>query len=173
MKKLGIQGRKVLKICHLCLAGLWLGGAVTLNMMMLELGPAESGPQLNGYDLARMFVDDYVITPAALGCLVSGLLIAWLTPWGFFKHRWVSVKLILTLVCILVGTFILGPMVNDQPQLSQDLGLAALYNQDYASNCFGALLGGMALVAMIVFMTVISVVKPWQKKPRPDKTDPH
>ncbi|MDR1242739.1 MAG: SirB2 family protein [Deltaproteobacteria bacterium] len=166
MKTLGVQGRKVLKICHLCLAGIWLGGAVTLNIMVLELGPAESGPQLNGYDLARMFVDDYVITPAALGCLLSGLLIGWLTPWGFFKHRWVTVKLILTIVCILVGTFALGPMINDQPALSLEQGLAALRNPVYASNISGALLGGIALVLMIIFMTVISVLKPWQKKNR-------
>jgi hypothetical protein len=166
MKKLGIRNRMVLKICHLTLAGLWVGGAVTLNLMMLALEPAETGQQLYGYDLARMFVDDCIIVPAALGCLASGFLISWLTPWGFFRHRWVTVKWILTVACILIGTFILGPPVNDQPAISGSMGLAALRDPAYAANHLSTVLGGMVLILSIVFMVAISVLKPWQKKNR-------
>jgi hypothetical protein len=155
-----------LKTCHLFLAGLWVGGAVTLNLMVLALGPAESGQQLYGYDLARMFVDDYIIIPAAMGCLASGFLISWLTPWGFFRHRWITVKWVLTVACILIGTFILGPPVNDQPSISGNMGLAALSDPTYVANRLGTLLGGLVLILTIVFMTAVSVLKPWQKKNR-------
>ncbi|MDR2050870.1 MAG: hypothetical protein LBQ63_03770 [Deltaproteobacteria bacterium] len=163
MKKLGMRGRKGLKIVHLILAGLWLGGAVTLNLMVLALGPAETGPELYGYDLARRFVDDFVIVPAAMGCLVSGFLISWLTPWGFFRHRWVTVKWALTVACILIGVIVLGPPVNEQAGISETLGLLAPDNAEYAANRLSTLLGGLALILAILFMLVISVLKPWQK----------
>jgi hypothetical protein len=155
-----------LKICHLLLAGLWIGGAVTLNLMLLIMEPAESGQQLYGYDLARKFVDDCIIVPAAMGCLASGLLISWLTPWGFFKHRWVTVKWILTVSCILIGIFILGPPVDVQPEFSGILGLEALDDPEYAANQTSTLIGGLALILIILFMLAVSVLKPWQKKNR-------
>jgi hypothetical protein len=42
MKKPGIRNRTALKICHLSLAGIWIGGAVTLNLMLPALEPAGS-----------------------------------------------------------------------------------------------------------------------------------
>ncbi|MDR2745503.1 MAG: hypothetical protein LBB66_09990 [Desulfovibrio sp.] len=164
MKKPGVRGRTALKICHISLAGLWVGGAVTLNLMLLALGPAETGQQLYGYDLARKFVDDYIIVPGAMGCLASGLLISWLTPWGFFRHRWITVKWVLTVACILIGIAVLGPLVNDQPAISGNMGLAALRDPTYAANHLGTLIGGLALILTILFMLAVSVLKPWQKK---------
>jgi hypothetical protein len=153
-----------LKILHLILVGLWLGGAVTLNLMVFALGPAESGLQLYGYDLACRFVDNAIIVPAALGCLASGLLLSWLTPWGFFKHSWISVKWALTVTCIVIGIVVLGPPVESQPAISGTLGLGALDNAAYAANRTGTLVGGSALILTLLFLLVISVLKPWQKQ---------
>ncbi|MDR0882717.1 MAG: hypothetical protein LBP55_09295 [Candidatus Adiutrix sp.] len=164
MKKFGVSGQRILKIFHLIMASLWVGGAVALNAMTLALGPGQSGAELLGYDLARKFVDDLIIIPGAMGCLVSGLLISWLTPWGFFKHRWVLVKWILTVGCILFGTFILGPMINDQPPITTELGLQALSDPAYLTNRSNNLLWGGLQVLVIFFMVAISVLKPWKGK---------
>lgn len=164
MKKCGARGQRVLKIIHLITASLWVGGAVTLLLMGLWLGPAQSGLELLGYDLARKFVDDLIIIPGALGCLFSGLLISWLTPWGFFRHRWVTVKWILTIACILFGTFYLGPIINTQPLTSRELGLAAAHDPLYTSRHFNNAVGGAVQVVLILFLVAVSVLKPWKKK---------
>ncbi|UQZ88606.1 hypothetical protein C4J81_05050 [Deltaproteobacteria bacterium Smac51] len=163
MGKLNARGQRVLKILHLITAGLWVGGAVALNLMNASLGPGQSGAELFGYDMARKFVDDFIIIPGAMGCLLTGLFISWLTPWGFFKHSWVTVKWILTVTCILFGTFILGPMINGQPPISEALGLEALADPVYQANRNNnQLLGGLQLLA-IFFMVAISTLKPWKK----------
>lgn len=166
MGKLDPRGRRVLKIFHLACAGLWIGGAAGLSLMVAALGPAQSGAELLGYDLARKFVDDFVIIPGAVGCLFSGLLISLLTPWGFFRHPWVAVKWILTVACILYGTFVLGPMINGQPGISGALGLTALADPIYLANRGNSLLGGALQLLAIFFMLVISVIKPWKKARR-------
>jgi len=164
MKPFGARGQRVLKIIHLITASLWVGGAVTLLLTGLWLGPAESGPELFGYDLARKFVDDLIVIPGAMGCLFSGLLISWLTPWGFFRHPWVAVKWILTIACILFGTFYLGPIINTQPLTSRELGLAATHDPLYIQRHFSNALGGGIQVLVIIFMVAVSVLKPWKKK---------
>ena len=164
MKKLGARGQRILKIIHLVMAGAWLGGAFALNLMLGALGPAQSGPELLGYDLARQFVDDYVIIPGALGCLFSGLLISLFTPWGFFKRHWVTVKWVLTVACILFGTFYLGPRCDGQPILSLTRGLAANADPLYLANRLENMIGGWSQMAVLVFMVIISVIKPWRSK---------
>ncbi len=163
MGNLNARGQRILKIFHLICAGLWIGGAVALSLMIAALGPALSGAELLGYDVARKFVDDLIIIPGAMGCLLSGLLISVFTPWGFFKHRWVTVKWILTVACILFGTFVLGPMVNGQPPISLALGLEALTDPVYMANRDRNLLWGGLQVLLIFFMVAISVLKPWKK----------
>jgi hypothetical protein len=164
MKKFGSRGQRILKIIHLVLAGLWLGGGLALNLMVAVLGPGQSGGELLGYDLARKFVDDFIIIPGANGCLLSGLLISLFTPWGFFRHRWVAVKWLLTVTCILFGTFYLGPRVNGQPLLSLDLGLAAAADPVYLANRLESMAGGWVQTVILVFMVTISVLKPWKKR---------
>ena len=164
MKKFGARGQRILKIIHLLLVGLWLGGALALNLMLAALGPGWSGGELLGYDLARKFVDDFVIIPGALGCLLSGLLISLFTPWGFFRHRWVAVKWILTVACIIFGTFYLGPRINGQPPLSLALGLAAASDPVYLANRLANMVGGWGQMAVLIFMVAISVLKPWKKR---------
>lgn len=163
MKKFGANGQKTLKIIHLILAGMWVGGSLGLILMIACLGPAQSGGELYGYDLACKFVDDYLIIPGAMGCLLSGLLISLFTPWGFFKHRWVTVKWVLTVACILFGTFYLGPMVNGRPLVSEALGLEALRDPAYASAQSRNFFGGLFQFAAILFMVAISTIKPWRK----------
>ena len=164
MKKFGARGQRILKIIHLVTAGLWIGGALSLNLMLIMLGPGQSGAELQGYDLARKFIDDLIIIPGAMGCLLTGLMISWLTPWGFFKHRWVAVKWVLTVGCILFGTFYLGPRINGQPPISEALGLMALDDPVYLANRSQNILAGLLQVGLIFFMVAISTLKPWKKK---------
>ncbi len=167
MRKFGSRGQKILKIFHLVTAGLWIDGAVSLNLMLAALSPGPGGPEPLGFDLARKFIDDFIIIPGAMGCLISGLLISWLTPWGFFRHRWVAVKWILTVGCIFFGTFYLGPRVNGQPLISSALGSAALTDPVYLANRSANIAGGFLQLLLILFMTAISVLKPWKKASKP------
>ena len=164
MQKAGRTGQKILKIIHIFFAGLWIGGAIALWLMVLCLPDVHAGEELYGYAMSVKFLDDLIIVPGALGTLVSGVIVSVCTGWGFFKHPFVIVKLVLTVVCIFVGIVVLGPTVNGQPPLIQELGILALEEETFAANRMFCLLGGGVQLLAILFMLSISTLKPWGRR---------
>jgi hypothetical protein len=165
MKQLGAKGMKWLKGAHLTLAGGWLGAAVCMLLVLnvKSAAPAD-GQQLFAFNSAVKLIDDFIVIPCAIGSLTTGLLYGLFTPWGFFRHRWVTVKWAVTVSAILFGTFFLGPWVNEFTAISGTLGLEALGDGRYIAarrlnNSFG-----MIQVAVLLITMFISVLKPWKKK---------
>jgi flagellar biosynthesis protein FliQ len=133
-------------------------------MLLLFVSSPANGDELHGINTALKLIDDFVIIPAAIGSLITGLLISLLTHWGFFKHHWVTVKWVVTVVAILSGTFLLGPWLNGMEAISATERLAALENPTYRFNQqMLAIVGSMQPVALI-FLIILSLFKPWMKK---------
>jgi hypothetical protein len=163
MKKLSARGQKWLKAIHLFFAAMWTGAAVCLMLQQYFLDPGD-GPALYGVLVSLKFIDDFVIIPGAMGLLLTGLNYSIWTNWGWFRHRWITVKWCITVYGIIFGTFWLGPWLNALPPLAQSAGLSAstaplvLHNR-------AMLLGFGTFQALTIFFAVfISVLKPWKKK---------
>jgi putative copper export protein len=163
LKPLSVTGTKWLKIVHLLLAALWVGGAFALVLMQYGLAAGDRG-MLHGIDTSMKFVDDFVVIPAAIGTALTGLIYALKTQWGFFRHRWVTVKWIITVAGLVVGTLWLGPWLNAMPPISAALGLDALSDPAYV--WFKRQNGwvGVVQVAALVFALGLSVLKPWERR---------
>ena len=163
--RFNLTGKRWLKMGHIFMAGLWIAGAVALLMMQTMLTAGSDGEHY-GIDRALKFIDDFIIIPGAMGCLLTGILYAVFTPWRFFRHRWIVIKWIITIIGIIFGTFWLGAWMNAQPPLSLELGLAALDNQEYVSYRQMNLYGGMIQLGTLLFALYLSVFKPFAKKQR-------
>ena len=85
-------------------------------------------------------VDMKILIPGAIVCLITGLLYSLLTPWGFFKYRWVAVKWILTILMIAQGTFFMGPLIKENVIIGHNLmtenaqGIAATSLENVAAS---------------------------------------
>jgi hypothetical protein len=44
----------------------------------------------------------WAIVPLAVGALLTGLIMSLGTPWGLFRHYWVLISLVLTVLCVAV-----------------------------------------------------------------------
>ena len=161
MQKMNTQFQKVLKITHLFFVCLWVGGACTLPLLRLGVHP-DNGPALHGFDLTRTFIDDFIVIPGAVGCLVTGLIYSSLTRFGFFKLRWITVKWVITIAGILFGTFWLGPWLNSLPPLSKQLGMEALSNPAYHHAASMNYSWSLVQLSSVLFALIISVLKPWK-----------
>jgi hypothetical protein len=143
-------------------AGIWLGAAVCLTFGNLFLSGSPS-PGLAGITMALKFIDDFIIIPGAIGCLLTGVLYAVLTHWGWFKYRWITVKWIITILGIFFGTFFLGPWQNTLPPIALAEGTRALQNPMYIDAHTMVVWGGTLQAVSLLLAVFISSLKPWRK----------
>jgi uncharacterized membrane protein len=167
MPKITGTGLKWLKFCHLIAVACWLGGGISLLSLALIPMHVTDGGQLYGINQSFHRIDmAVVVIMGACGCFVTGLLYSAVTPWGFVKHRWITVKWLVTVSAVLFGTVCLGPWETLLMDMAGAFGLEAPHMPKYQltrtlSQVFGT------VQILILFLTVwISVFKPWKNTKR-------
>jgi uncharacterized membrane protein len=165
MRKLGAKGLKWLKGFHLIAVSCWIGGAVALMSLYFLKNGVTNGDVLYGINRSIHHVDiAIVVIPGAFGCLLTGLVYSLFSRWGFFKHKWMVFKWIVTVAAILFGTFFLGPWETAMMEISGKLGISSLQDPSYLYNQkMNVLFGGMQCLLLMVTLFV-SIFKPWKKK---------
>ena len=163
MKQLTKNGMKILRILHYAAAGCWIGSAIVLMVFNINNDAASFEGMLLGINTALNLADIWVLVPGAVGCLITGFAFSLFTPWGFFKHRWLTCKWILTVACILIGAFILGTWEGEMLSMSRTLGNAALSDGAYLAIKTKHLLVCGAQIGALLLMIGISVFKPWKR----------
>jgi hypothetical protein len=159
MKKLKLQGTKILKMFHILFAFSWAIGALVLCILVFIIVP-ESGDELYMRSRILQIIDDYFIIAGAIGCFFTGLLYSILTNWGFFKHKWITLKWIIIILQTLVGTFILGPCVDGNVEIAYQLRDTAFTDVTFISNFKTTQIVGSIQTLFILAIVVISVQKP-------------
>lgn len=162
MKKLSAKGQKWLKGVHILCACMWIGAAIILCLMNQFL-KADDGMQLYGIDVSMKFIDDFIIIPGANGALLTGIVYAIFTNWGWFRRRWIIIKWGITIYGIVFGTFWLGPWVNGLVPISKVHGLGAWTDPIYLHNRSMVFYWGAIQLGTLIFALFISVLKPWKK----------
>ena len=151
MKKLGTRWVKVLKILHIVLATMWIGGALSMMAVMLLTDVTDVCSMLTRAQVLKV-IDDYLIIVGANGCIVTGILYGALTNWGFFRHRWITAKWVLTVLMVASGTFLMGPCVNSNVLKTDTIV--------YQQNVEQTILWGWVQIAMLAVTVILSVWKP-------------
>ena len=162
---LGRAGRQWLKSIHLIVSVIWLGAAISMNLLRYGWAPTGSG-DLYAVDHSIGVIDKLVVVPAAWLSLLTGLFESWFTAWGFFKFRWVTVKWILTVAVMIYAPLFIARWDRAVQAVSKADGLRALMDPTYLQLRAQYTWSGIALIAILVFMSVISTLKPWTKGDR-------
>src|SRR5215212_8305269 len=92
-RRLSPRSRKLLLTLHIGSSVGLLGTDATV--LLLAVTGARGGAPAAVYPAARL-IGSLVLVPAALLSLTTGVLLGVLTPWGLFRHWWVTAKLALT-----------------------------------------------------------------------------
>ena len=165
MKKMSVRGQKWLKCFHIFFAGLWVGAAACLTLKQFFINPSD-GMELYGVTSTLKFIDDFIIIPGALGSLLTALIYSIWTNWGWFRHRWITVKWCINLYGVIFGTVCLGPWLNSLPPIVREQGLSALSDAAFLENRQKLMIFGTFQALTIVLACFVSVLKPWKKRGR-------
>ncbi|MEV3989659.1 DUF2269 domain-containing protein [Streptomyces sp. NPDC049837] len=147
MKPLKRPARRALLVLHVAVSVSWLG----LTIGLLALGvtaytTADASLTKAAYRAMKVF-GDWLLAPAALAALISGLVLSLGTPWGLARHRWVWVKFWLTVITAAATVFSLRPEIDRAAAAGvPDSSLVA---------------APIVATGAYLFMTAISVLKPW------------
>lgn len=152
MRRLPRPARRALLVVHVTASAGWLG--LTLGLLALAVAGAaggSAGTDAVAYRAMAVFTD-WLVVPVALLTLGSGLVLSLGTHWGLARHRWVYTKFWLTLVTTAASAFSLRPTVGaaaaeaaaGRPVAAADL-----------------LVPPSVALTTYVFITAISVLKPW------------
>ena len=106
IRRLAPPWRKLLLTTHIGASVGLLGTDATV--LLLAVTGARGREPAAVYPAAQL-IGSLVLVPAALLSLASGVLLGLLTPWGLFRHWWVTAKLALTTAGAVLSVVVLTP----------------------------------------------------------------
>ena len=162
MKKFNAGQIKILKIFHLVFVMMWVVGVATMALLCL-LNPKTGDELFMTLNISR-FVDDVLVIPGAILTVITAILYGAFTNWGFFKHRWITVKWILSILIIIIGTFYFSPLLDNTLAMVDNSREIAFGKPQTEENIRTIFIGGVCQGSALVFLVTISVLKPWISK---------
>ena len=158
----GKTGIKTVKIIHFVFIFMWLGGGIALLLGLFLSHPLNVHEYFMKYRIL-MIIENYMVIPGAIGNLLLGFVYGFFTKWGFFKHTWLMLKWILTIMVILFGIFFLGPWLTETLEILKPQDPSVLTNEVLHENIKLSKFGSLQ-VAILLFMVYLSVFKPFKKR---------
>ena len=148
--------RKVALIAHVTFSVGWLG-SVAAFLALAIAGLTSSDPQIvRAAYLAMEVIGWFVIVPLSIASLLSGLVQSLGTTWGLFRHWWVIIKLVLTVLATVVL------LVHMQPvgHLADAVRAATLAGGELQGLRIQLIADAGAAIAVLLVATTLSIVKP-------------
>ncbi len=146
--------RKLALTAHVTSTVGWLG-AIAGFLALAISGLTSQNPQMvRGVYLAMELIGWYVLVPLCVASLFTGLVMSLVTPWGLFRHYWVLIKFLITVISTLI-LFMYTRTLSHLGDLAADTNLSI----DDLRNPSPVLHASLALLALLV-ATTLSVYKP-------------
>ena len=94
--------RKLALAVHLTLSVGWIGAIAAYMVLDVAAATSQDAQTLRAAYLAMEVIARYVIVPLAFAALLTGLAMSLGTKWGLFRHYWVLISLLMTIIATLV-----------------------------------------------------------------------
>ncbi len=94
--------RKFALAAHVASSVGWIGAVAGYIALDVTAATSQDAQTLRAAYLAMELIAWYVIVPLALASLLTGLVMSLATKWGLFRHYWVLISLLLTIIATVV-----------------------------------------------------------------------
>lgn len=153
-----MMGRRLRRFAwtvHVASSVAWVGAVAAYLVLDLTVATSDDVRMLRAAFVAMERITWWSIVPLAWASLVTGLILSLGTKWGLFRHYWVVLSLVLTLVAVAV-LMVETQTIGHYARLATDAGTS---DEDLRA-IPGTLLhsGGGLLVLLVVL--VLNVYKP-------------
>src|SRR5919197_2040090 len=94
--------RKFVFAVHLTFSLGWIGAVVAYLALGVSAVTSRDAQTVRAAWIAMELTGWSVIVPMAVAALLTGLVMSLGTPWGLFRHYWVLISLVLTILATAV-----------------------------------------------------------------------
>jgi hypothetical protein len=147
--------RKLALAVHLTVSVGWLGAVLGYLALDLTVSTSQDALLVRSAWLAMGIVTSSVIVPLALASLLTGLVMALGTKWGLFRHWWVLISFLLTVVATVV-------LLSEAGLISRMAAIAAdpATSDEQLLALPGTLLHSAGGLVVLATVQVLNVYKP-------------
>lgn len=145
--------RKHVLTAHVVSSVGWLGGVAVFLALAVAGLTVDDPERVRAAYLAMDLTAWSVLVPLALASLLTGIVQSLGSSWGLFRHYWVLVKLVITVVATAV-------LLAYTQTIATVAGLAAERGDVEALRTAGPLVHAAIALALLVVTTVLAVYKP-------------
>jgi uncharacterized membrane protein len=146
--------RKVALTAHITSTLSWLGAIAGFLALAIAALRSNDLHLVRSTYLAMELIGWYVLVPLCVASLLTGLIMSLGTTWGLFRHYWVVIKFVITVVSSVI-LFMYTQTLDQLGELARDpaLSIGALRNGSPVLHASGAILA-------LLVNTILSVYKP-------------
>ena len=147
--------RKFVLTAHITLAVGWLGAVAGFLALAIAGLTSQDALMVRAVYLAMALIARFVIVPLSFAPLLTGPVLSLGTPWGLFRHYWILVKLLITILCTIILLIHMQP-IN---YLSFATAKGTLSSSNLGLQIQMVVAASAALLALLV-STALAVYKP-------------
>ena len=147
--------RKFALAAHITLAVGWIGAVASYIALDVAAATSQNAQTLRAAYIGMEVIAWYVIVPLALASLLSGLIMSLGTKWGLFRHYWVLISLVLTVVATAV-LLVEVRVINSFAEMAADPRTSKEHLRAMPSTLVHSIGGTVVLLVVLV----LNVYKP-------------
>jgi hypothetical protein len=148
--------RKFALIVHITSSIGWIGAVVGFLALAIAGLTSHEHQIVRASYISMELITYYVIVPLSLASLLSGLVQSLGTKWGLFRHYWVLVKFLLTIIATIVLLLQLEP-ISYIANVSAETTLTSADLRNLRLSLVVHAIGGLFV---LIVNTTLSVYKP-------------
>ena len=163
MWKFGSLGLKILKMAHILLIVLFLGGILTSFALIMRLDLSNFEEVYLTY---RNFtvIGDNVVKIGAQGTILLGAVYGFFTKWGFIKHKWLALKWLLFIAQTFIGILVVDKLMVANLALLETEKAFALTDPIFVHNHYLRFYVVIGQIGLTLFALILSVLKPGRSR---------
>ena len=145
--------RKLALTAHVAASVGWLGAVAAVLALSLAALAVDDPDEVRAAYVATELAGWFVLVPLSIASLVTGVVQSLGTPWGLFRHYWVTAKLLINVLATVVLLLYMQTLG----------GLADLARHEVAIGELRSLspaLHGTAALLLLLVATALGVYKP-------------
>jgi hypothetical protein len=159
MRKFGSIGLKLLKMFHILMIVLFLGGILSSFALLMKLDLSDFEDVLVAYRTFNI-ISDNVVKMGAQGTILLGAIYGFFTKWGFIKHKWLAVKWILFIAQTFIGILVVDKLMVANIALLETEKVLTLSDPIFIHNHYLRLYVVIAQIGLTLLALILSVLKP-------------